>query len=148
MGICSYHKYRRILFEYAIGNGWQYNKSRGGNHEYCNDCDFIFAITKKVNEENHMTAKGYEFKEFYIPDYMVGAIDRYIKLGVHPGDFLFAVVTNNLKEAVIAADDINLKNIPAYVSYFYNEAPSQCWGSAQKVNAWMKNLENDARAWV
>jgi hypothetical protein len=71
-----------------------------------------------------------------IPDYMLGAIERWIDHGIPPGDFLMAVLCNNLKEAVACADDTNVNLLPAYVSFFYNDAPSQCWGSPEKVLAW------------
>ena len=39
-----------------------------------------------------------------------------------------------------------MANIPAYVGYFYNEAPSNCWGSSELMGAWMnhKQMERDA----
>jgi len=76
-----------------------------------------------------------------IPDHMVGAIERWIEHGIPPGDFLMAVLCNDLKEAVGRADDINVTLLPAYVSYFYNDAPSQCWGSPEKVLAWKLKME-------
>jgi len=79
---------------------------------------------------------GYGFREFKIPSYMAGGIIRYINDGILPGHFLRAVIENNLFGAVSCADEQNLKNIPAYVGWFYNEAPSSCWGSAEAVTAW------------
>jgi len=53
------------------------------------------------------------------------------------GDFLTAVLHNNLTEAVARADDENIKNLPAFVGYLYNEAPSLCWGSKERVAEWL-----------
>lgn len=78
----------------------------------------------------------YTFRQFYIPDRMMPGIRRYIEEGLVPGSFLSAVICNDLREAVGAADDENLVNLPAFVGYFYNEAPTQCWGSADKMKAW------------
>jgi len=90
---------------------------------------------------------GYEFKGFYIPDRMMGAVRRYIDDRRHPGDFLTAVICNDLSEAVSRADDENMRNLPAYVGYFYNEAPSQCWGNKGKMDEWLtrenENLEGE-----
>ena len=83
----------------------------------------------------------YTFREFYIPDYMMDGVERYIEQGIEPGDFLSAIITNNLSEAVRRADDEHIKNIPAYVSYFYNKAPSPCWGSPKKMTAWMRKFK-------
>lgn len=79
----------------------------------------------------------YTFREFFIPDYMASSIDDYLKEGILPGKFLTAIICNNLLEAVMYADDTNISNIPAFVSFFHNEAPSVCWGSEEKMNAWI-----------
>jgi hypothetical protein len=76
-----------------------------------------------------------------IPDYMIGGIERWIDHGIEPGGFLMAVLCNNLKEAVCQADDTNINLLPAYISFFYNDAPSQCWGSPEKVLAWKLKKE-------
>ncbi len=80
----------------------------------------------------------YKFREFYIPQRMAGAIERYINKGILPGPFLTAVLENNLKEAVGQADDENLNNLSAYCGYLYNEAPANCYGSPKLVQKWVK----------
>jgi hypothetical protein len=79
---------------------------------------------------------SYTFRDFTIPDRMMGGIRRWIEHRVPPGDFLMAVLRNDLQEACGRADDENLRNIPAYVAYLYNEAPRECWGSPEKVAIW------------
>lgn len=73
----------------------------------------------------------YRCNGYYIPPRMMDAIRRYIDHGVLPGEFLIAVISNDLREAVGRADDENRKNLMAFVGYFYNEAPSTCWGSKE-----------------
>ena len=80
----------------------------------------------------------YFFQEFYIPRRMEGGICRYVEYGIKPGDFLTAIIRNDLKEAVGRADEENMRNLPAYVAYFYNEVPSPAWGSKEKMEAWME----------
>jgi len=80
---------------------------------------------------------AYTFRHYHIRDNMMGAIYRYIRHGIPPGSFLTAVIENNLSEAVGRADDENLENLPAFPAYFYNEAPSPCWGSPEKRRAWI-----------
>lgn len=77
-----------------------------------------------------------------IPERMMDGIQRYINDGIIPGDFLQAVICNNLREAVGRADDENLVNLPAFVMYFYNEAPGLCWGSKDKMDAWAESKMN------
>lgn len=91
-----------------------------------------------------MDAKTYKFGEFYIPERMMGGLARYIAQGIPPGDFLSAVICNDLKEAIGRADDENIRNLPAYVSYLYNKAPSRCWGSSEKMRAWMTRFTEAA----
>ena len=83
----------------------------------------------------------YKINNFYIPERMMGGINRYIENGIVPGSFLTAIIQNNLSEAVGQADDENLKNIPAYVSYFYNEAPATCWGSKTQMEKWVERFK-------
>ena len=86
----------------------------------------------------------YTFNEYEIPDRMGGAITRWIENGVVPGDFLSAVIRNDLAGAVVKADDKNLHNLMAYVIYFYNEAPAACWGSSENVAAWALKFQEAA----
>jgi hypothetical protein len=72
---------------------------------------------------------------------MVG-IRHYIELGQPVGDFLRAVICNDLKNAVGHADDVNVHNLPAYCAYLHNHAPSDCHGSPEKYKAWIKEFED------
>lgn len=83
----------------------------------------------------------YQFQKYHIPDRMMGGIERYVEHGVIPGDFLQSVICNNLKDAVGYADDENIDNLPAYIAYFYNAAPANCWGSNKRMLEWAKLLE-------
>jgi hypothetical protein len=80
----------------------------------------------------------YRYNEFLIPDRMMGGVKRYIEDHIKPGDFLTAVICNDLRGACERADDENLRNLPAYVAYFYNNSPATCWGSKENMDAWLK----------
>jgi hypothetical protein len=82
----------------------------------------------------------YRFKQFYIPDRMMLGLTRYVEHGTLPGDFLRAVICNNLQLAVGHADDENMANLPAFVGWLYNEAPGGCWGSREKMIAWHEQM--------
>ena len=86
-----------------------------------------------------MSQDVYHFQKWYIPDRMRGGIQRYVEQGIPPGDFLTAVIQNNLFEAVGRADEENMENLPAYVAFFYNECPRLCWGSEEKMEAWIES---------
>ena len=88
----------------------------------------------------------YTFRNFYIPERMMGGLLRYIEEGIEPGHFLSAVIMNDLSAAVGRADEENVKNLPAYVGYLYNEAPAGCWGSKKKFEDWMKKKAEERNA--
>ena len=90
--------------------------------------------------------KAYQFRDFFIPDYMMGAITRYVEKGIPPGGFLTAVISNDLAGAVSRADDTNIRNLPAYVGYFYNHLPSQCWGSPERMKRWTEERSRELAA--
>jgi hypothetical protein len=83
---------------------------------------------------------SYRFRQFSISPLMLDAIRRYIVDGLPPGHFLTAIIDNDLREAVMRADDENMPNIPAFVAYFYNEAPADCWGSSHKRQDWIASI--------
>ena len=87
----------------------------------------------------------YKFRDFVIPDHMMDGLTRYIESGIPPGHFLRAVIINDLKEAVGRADDENVKILPAYVGYLYNEAPAGCWGSQEAFDHWVDLKQPDRR---
>ena len=78
-----------------------------------------------------------------IPSYMYGPIEDYILHGdIDRDDFLWNVVTNNLVGVYKSADSTNINLIGVYVSFFYNEAPSNCWGSEETVCKWIYTRRN------
>jgi hypothetical protein len=85
----------------------------------------------------------YKFGKYFIPERMMGGIERYVEHHIPPGDFLTAVFENNLSAACGRADDENMDNLPAYAAYLYNEVPNGCHGSPEKVQWWLdrKNRE-------
>jgi hypothetical protein len=59
-----------------------------------------------------------------IPERMRRSIIRYVKEGIPMGDFLTAVVCNDLKCAVGYADEENLPLLKIYVQWFHNVCPA------------------------
>ena len=73
-----------------------------------------------------------------IPERAKETIDLYVEHGCEPGSFIYAVLTNNLIGAIGRADEHNLANIRSICQYVYNDITSECWGSEEKVKAWME----------
>lgn len=79
----------------------------------------------------------------HIPERMIPGLVRYIEDGIMPGDFLQAVLRNDLKEACAMADDENQALIWDYAYVLYNYAPSDCWGSPERVQRWIEARSNN-----
>ena len=80
-------------------------------------------------------------RECWIPDYMIGGLVRYVVHHIEPGDFLCAVIANDLLGAYQCADRTNSDKLYNYVQFFYRHAPPQCWGSREALKAWLAKRE-------
>jgi len=67
-----------------------------------------------------------------------GEIFAYVEYGLPPGEFLQAVLTNDLRGATRFADPYNLTRLPSLVTWLWNEVPAPCWGSPQKYHQWRR----------
>ncbi len=76
---------------------------------------------------------------------MFEALERYTKHGILPGNFLQAVIANDLFLTVGRADYKNIHLIPAYAVYFYNEAPSDCYGSKEIMLAYADKKQKERK---
>jgi hypothetical protein len=78
-----------------------------------------------------------------IPSHTKAALDRYVNERIIPGDFLFAVLSNDLFNAIERADRVNMfMNITAMreiVEYIYTELPSNSWGDRKTVLEYLAN---------
>jgi hypothetical protein len=80
--------------------------------------------------------EGKEMSKDEINPFVMAAIRRWVENGTPTGGFVRACLENNLLEAVIAADDENIKSLPSVMLYLYNEVPGGCWGSWIKCRSW------------
>lgn len=78
-----------------------------------------------------------------LPTRTLVALTLYRLKRTRPGQFLTYCLENNFVQAVCLADDDNFKAIRAIARYIYNEMPGKCWGSPEKVNAWVERRENE-----
>lgn len=86
-------------------------------------------------ENTREQIKPYIFRDWYIPPRMLEGIYAYLTDGRLPESFLEAIFANDLVKTCGQADDKNLRNIPAYAAFLYNDAPIPSWGSHKKVDA-------------
>ena len=83
-----------------------------------------------------MAALPFEDEYAAIPAHMQASLIDYVNKGVIPGDFLQAVLANDLVGAVGRADGHNLPLLPQYVRWLYSKAPVICTGSRQAIKEW------------
>lgn len=65
-----------------------------------------------------------------------GALIRYVLHGDQVGDFLSAVISNELVEAAGRADAENIVILHVYAAFLHNVAPGASWGSREAMRSW------------
>ena len=70
---------------------------------------------------------------------MVGSVKMYIEEGISGGGFLTALFSNNLIGAFSQADNVNTEAMKEWTVFLFNYIPSDCWGSKEKVQAWIED---------
>ncbi len=88
--------------------------------------------TKEMNEG---------FRHCEIPDYMQGGLLAYVLRGDPPGDFLHALLSNDLRETFAHADPNNEKLILEYCRFLRWHVPDNCKGSPLRVEEWIAEHE-------
>lgn len=79
---------------------------------------------------------------FYFQDQIVD----YICHGRVSGGFMFALMSGNLYKAIQKADSTNKLQLVQLAEWIYSHAPTGCYGSSDRVNAWAESngLEGNA----
>lgn len=76
-----------------------------------------------------------------VPEHLRDGLARYLVHFIRPGDFLTAVLSNDLKEAVNRSDEESRRGLVNLVQFLMWDVPGTCWGSPDRVAAWLANLE-------
>jgi hypothetical protein len=66
-------------------------------------------------------------------------LKKYVEDRYPVGDFLRAVLENDLFAAMSRADSRNRIRIHDICNYIYNKLPMECWGDKETVKKWLKN---------
>lgn len=83
-----------------------------------------------------MHAARLGFMEHGVPLHVQAGLMLWVTDHVQPGDFLTAILRNDLREACGRADEYNRTKLFAIVAWLYNHAPHNCWGSPDRFEAW------------
>lgn len=87
--------------------------------------------------EPALTVDGLDIDYSGLSQALREGVQLYIEHHLKPGDFVCAVLANDLRETCARADFWNLRRLPEIVAWFHDHAPTQCWGSREKVSAWL-----------
>ena len=76
-----------------------------------------------------------------LPAGVQSPMQQYIRYGLHPGGFLYAVIVNDLRRAVEYGSAENLKTLPDIVQWLIEHAPAECHGSPGLVEMWQSKCK-------
>ena len=81
---------------------------------------------------------AYVQREAQIPELTLETLRLYVEQRIPTGGFLRACLVNDFIVAVCAADNENLRSIVSLAKWMYVNLPSACWGSSDRVDAWLR----------
>lgn len=79
-----------------------------------------------------------------VPDHLIGGLVEYIVVGRPVGQFLTAVLENDLMGAMSRADVHSAMGLRAVCTFLYSYAPGGCFGSQESVIDWYKKKNKEA----
>jgi hypothetical protein len=71
-----------------------------------------------------------------VPEHLQEGIEAHCLTGRPVGQFLTAVLCNNLREAVAYGDPASMEGLRGIIQFLHNYAPGGCWGSPELVQKW------------
>ena len=71
----------------------------------------------------------------------IDSIMNYVQKGWEPGSFVRAALENNLMLAMGYADSYNRATLFQITQYIYNDIPSNCHGSPEIVEEYLRNFK-------
>lgn len=76
-----------------------------------------------------------------LPTHMYGGMERYLYDRLKTGDFLRAVLENDLVDACARADIQNRAVLFGWGRFMYEELPIPCYGNSFKVDEWLRGYK-------
>lgn len=83
-----------------------------------------------------------EYYQDKVPGHLLQALVHWGQKECFTGDFLAAVLSNDLMDAVGRADENSLAAIRYITMFVYNELPRDCHGSKARVKQWELEIKN------
>ncbi len=88
---------------------------------------------KRLTQLERATLLGHEYG---VRTQLVLGLLEWCESARVPGDFLCAVLSNDLKDAVVRADYDSIRAIKGIVVLLLNKFPTPCWGSPDALATW------------
>ena len=85
-----------------------------------------------------------EYYKDKVPEHLLSALVHWGKQECYTGDFLAAVLSNDLMDAIGRADEDSLASLRYITMFVYNELPRDCHGSRATVKEWELNMKSRA----
>lgn len=80
-----------------------------------------------------------------LPDETIAALELYRTKGLPPGEFLQAILSNDLKRAVSEGLSDERETIAQVVAWAHGNLPTQAWGSEGAVEEWIDRYKRTSR---
>ena len=91
--------------------------------------------------EKQLRESSTAVREASVPPIILNSIKRYVEHRCPVGDFLTAVLKNDLREALGRADMTNRLALFEIVAFLYNDCPYICWGARRGCGrGWRKRI--------
>lgn len=91
-----------------------------------------------TDEGCKLDADDLEALDRLVPGHLHAGLRRYVEERRATGGFLRAVLSNDLFGAIGQADSESLAGLVGLVQWIYCHVPSNCYGSPEKVTAWLE----------
>lgn len=91
-------------------------------------------MTEQAAQEDALTVKALVCG---VPAHLIPGLVRYIVYGIPTGDFLRAVLSDNLMDAMGRADEETAERMKQICSFLYHHSPAACRGSDEAVTQWI-----------
>lgn len=86
----------------------------------------------------HMGGYSHSLMMSHVNEPLHEGIMHWVVYGIEPGDFLRAVLRNDMMDAMGRADDINRHRMFELCTFLYNGMPAGSYGSRERYAAWKK----------
>jgi hypothetical protein len=110
--------------------------------------DEEFALIDAYGRHALMDERGLPRVDYEEIGHLADRLEAYARDGYPPNAFLRAVLENDLFSAVEKADMRNTLILPQLITFVYRELPAACWGSPEKVTAWIQAKQQKSRLTV